>query len=658
MEKDRKRKAAIRADSRARLESTPLPSEAKKPALSSPILSKVSPIDSPPTSVHLTPAQVPHASDSDIIAQLEDKMDRKCELIAKSVLDLGTSFREFVTKSSEVKSASVVSEEAAVRPSTSPRPRSLSRSPAPGRRHTVSRREAGGVYPRAAVDSVVNFDSITVKRHHWKGVDVSGVSLSSDSEVCSPDTRRKKWGKVSRPLKRRAVPLDSSSSSVKRGREKSPQPSCSCWENPVYLSPSRSSGAVRKRSREVSVSDLHSFVLPTETRKVSTRSPADERENLTHKSSSRKSFPSPAPSGDDANNKEAFLDPLRQLQDLVKSLKKVKACTDEEAKQSTTSDGEDQSEQESKVASAYSNLMKFLLASYPEFEPAPPFSPPSTFVKDRKVLSASLPKLVLLQSAKRVFKEAEKWLEKKRESGKAAFAVPPSKLLKTYKFYATGELPSLGVAASSQGDFSGLVDANRRTAFSSAKIFFSSPDFDHLIKNLFKVIEVFSFLDWTIAALARKIEDCRSLEDSLTTDWLDILSCADKAVRDGSGELASLLTLGVLKKRELWCSFTSKEVTSNQKSALTFAPLCKSHLFPEQVIQQVLSDLEKKSTNDLLTRSSTRRPKETTPTGAKGSPLQKHPFRGGKTRWQPRPRTNLRPQATASKKPPSRQSDK
>ena len=64
-----------------------------------------------------------------------------------------------------------------------------------------------------------------------------------------------------------------------------------------------------------------------------------------------------------------------------------------------------------------------------------------------------------------------------------------------YGFYATGSLPSLGVSASSQGDFSGLVDSSKRTSFANAKIMFTTSELDHLVKDSFKAFEVVSFLD-------------------------------------------------------------------------------------------------------------------------------------------------------------------
>lgn len=51
----------------------------------------------------------------------------------------------------------------------------------------------------------------------------------------------------------------------------------------------------------------------------------------------------------------------------------------------------------------------------------------------------------------------------------------------------------------------------------------------------------------------KKIKDCSSIQDNFAADWLGGASCADKAVRDRSPELAAPFSVGMLKKRELWC---------------------------------------------------------------------------------------------------------
>lgn len=125
-------------------------------------------------------------------------------------------------------------------------------------------------------------------------------------------------------------------------------------------------------------------------------------------------------------------------------------------------------------SSVYSALLRFLLATYPSFfSPATPSVPASTFFMEAPSVGFSkLPNLVLSSSAKKELDEVEGWFSEKREQSKAVYCFPPSKLSRSsYRFYATGEAPSLGVSAFSQGDFSGLIDSTRRSAFSSAKIF-------------------------------------------------------------------------------------------------------------------------------------------------------------------------------------------
>lgn len=109
--------------------------------------------------------------------------------------------------------------------------------------------------------------------------------------------------------------------------------------------------------------------------------------------------------------------------------------------------------------------------------------------------------LLLSSSARKALKEMDDWLASKRELGKATLAWPPSRLVRRRCLsYLTGEAPSLGVAA--------CIDSSRHLAFAVAKIIFSSTELDHLVRSVFQVLEVLSFLNWSIGALAKKMEDC------------------------------------------------------------------------------------------------------------------------------------------------------
>lgn len=136
-------------------------------------------------------------------------------------------------------------EEVAAHPASSPRWRSQSYSPDPGRRHTRGPRQAGGVFPWVVAPSVklvthpkASTDSC------WKGISVNIHQVSSDSENSSPDKRRQwRFPGESQPLKRRTDDLVSSlPRPYKQFKElpHSPQPSCSAWHSPEYFLPKRS----------------------------------------------------------------------------------------------------------------------------------------------------------------------------------------------------------------------------------------------------------------------------------------------------------------------------------------------------------------------------------------------------------------------------------
>ncbi|XP_064120156.1 uncharacterized protein LOC135224760 [Macrobrachium nipponense] len=86
----------------------------------------------------------------------------------------------------------------------------------------------------------------------------------------------------------------------------------------------------------------------------------------------------------------------------------------------------------------------------------------------------------------------------------------------------------------------------------------SMQEFDHLLKGVFRVFKVLNFLDWSLSALAKKVEEKDSPD---IPNLLSVMSCMDKALRDGTNEVAAIFTAGIVKKRSLLCSFTAKGVT-------------------------------------------------------------------------------------------------
>lgn len=79
------------------------------------------------------------ASDPDTITSIEARFDKKLNLVVNTVAELGASIQVIMQKvfTEKVQSDSAVQvEEVAIHPVGSPRPRSLSCSPNPGRIHT------------------------------------------------------------------------------------------------------------------------------------------------------------------------------------------------------------------------------------------------------------------------------------------------------------------------------------------------------------------------------------------------------------------------------------------------------------------------------------------------------------------------------------------
>lgn len=292
------------------------------------------------------------------------------------------------------------------------------------------------------------------------------------------------------------------------------------------------------------------------------------------------------------------------------------------------SESEDEIKDQSS-SSDYQILVKLLKELFPDkFLPAVPLSPPSQLTSTKSRKAPGFLKMTKSLSTKRAFKKVHLWMDSRKAQGKSSFALPPSRLSgKAAMWYETGEDLGLRLPSSSKGDFASLVDSSRRSHLSTAKIPWTLTEMDHLLKGLFKTIEVFNFLDWCLGALDLK---SRSQDSISLSDLLSVLSCMDKAVRDGSDELASHFATGVLKKRSLFCGFATKSVSLAQKGELLFAPL-SSHLFPASMVKDIAASLQEKTTQDLLAQSSKRPavPVTSTTSNRQHSPKMKKPFRAG-----------------------------
>lgn len=53
--------------------------------------------------------------------------------------------------------------------------------------------------------------------------------------------------------------------------------------------------------------------------------------------------------------------------------------------------------------------------------------------------------------------------------------------------------------------------------------FFLASELAHLLKNIFKVFKVMSFLDWMVGALARKLRECSLVPQEISLDLLGVL---------------------------------------------------------------------------------------------------------------------------------------
>lgn len=255
---------------------------------------------------------------------------------------------------------------------------------------------------------------------------------------------------------------------------------------------------------------------------------------------------------------------------------------------------------------------------------APP-SPGSLWDSTKSTRPSSFVKMRPTISMRKAFKGVGEWMQSKKDASKTVFSFPPLKLLgKSGMWYETKEPMGLGLPTSADADFSNLVDSSRRLSLSSAKATWGMSEMDHLLKGFFRVVEVFNFMDWSLGALANRTRDPEFL---CMDDFVSVLSCLDKAVRDGSAEVAALFGAAILKKRSVFSSFLTKSVSPLQRSSLLFAPF-SPHLFPQNLVKEISRSLSEKATQDLLAQSS-KRVRPAVPFAKKEKAPFQEPFRGG-----------------------------
>ncbi|XP_064093802.1 serine/arginine repetitive matrix protein 1-like [Macrobrachium nipponense] len=200
------------------------------------------------------------------------------------------------------------------------------------------------------------------------------------------------------------------------------------------------------------------------------------------------------------------------------------------------------------VSSDYQVLTRLLQSSFGDtFQPAAPRSPPSQLLSSKVNKASGFVRMKKSLSTKRAFRKVHDWMERRKAQGKTSFALPPSRLSgKAGMWYETGEDVGLRLPSSAQGDFASLVDASRRSLLASSKVTWSTTEMDYHLKGLFRLLEVFNFLDWCLGVLDTK---SRSPDSISLGELSSVMSCIDKAVRDGSEELAAHFCTGLLKKR-------------------------------------------------------------------------------------------------------------
>ncbi|XP_066953343.1 serine/arginine repetitive matrix protein 1-like [Macrobrachium rosenbergii] len=308
-------------------------------------------------------------------------------------------------------------------------------------------------------------------------------SRRSSSEDSASPTRRSLHRRRSSPVRERLSPDKRSSHFKPRTSEHRSASPAKLPSGSRRLSPSRSSLLDRSSS-------------PVRRQTSSRRLSPDRRSSVVRSSSpSRRSSPVKCPSSSKRSPPPAGLEVLSE---------------DESPKDVSISD--------------YKRLAALLVQEFGEsLKPASPPSPGSMLSSTKTSRSSSMVKMRLTISMKKAFKGFGEWLQSKKDAGKTVFSLPPSRLSgRAGIWYETKEPMGLALPSSAGSDFSSLVDSSRRLSLNSAKASWGMCELDHFLKGLFRILEVFNFMDWSLGALAKRTLDSDFIS---MEDLSSVLSC-------------------------------------------------------------------------------------------------------------------------------------
>ena len=198
-------------------------------------------------------------------------------------------------------------------------------------------------------------------------------------------------------------------------------------------------------------------------------------------------------------------------------------------------------------------------------------------------------------------------LNSKRQANKPSPSLPLFLRAPLAQCYFTGDTTPSGFKFESGGELSSILDEYKSKNINSSKVSFSMTEADLLCKGFHRILEIGSFIDWSIGAILTSLEELRAVVPPDHSDAIDTIlgygKVLDRAAEHSIGETIYALSNIVLKKREHVLGMLSKNVSPCKKAALLFAPVSDLTLFKDETVRSVCEDVARISTNQILVQT-------------------------------------------------------
>ena len=233
--------------------------------------------------------------------------------------------------------------------------------------------------------------------------------------------------------------------------------------------------------------------------------------------------------------------------------------------------------------SSFSKLVDSFKHKFPPQE-VEPFDGLTSLERETNVQRVLPVRLCLRDHSKWRFRAVDRLLGLKKNAGILSTLLPLFLKFSTACSYFPGEAPSAGWDNDLLSDLDLVLDSGRRNFLKSAKVSLSLYEIDRFLKSLHRVVEIWSFVDWSVGSIWTNLRKLRPrFPESVLAEvdeLLEFLEVSDATLMHGLGDTAYSYINMVLNKRSQILSFCSRDVSQSHKAALLYSSQAQRYSDP------------------------------------------------------------------------------